>query len=57
MEIAKGMDKYKNLKEIIELLEDELDAKNENVSALLDLEDLEELRELLKEVNKNGESI
>ena len=46
------MEKYRNIKEIIELLEDELDDNNENVSATLDLEDLLELRELLKEVNK-----
>lgn len=57
MEIAKGIDKYRNLKEIIELLEDELDMENENVSATLDLEDLKELRELLEEVIRLGRRI
>ena len=41
------MKEFKNLKEIIELCNEELD-NNEDVSATLDLEDLKELRELLK---------
>ena len=51
------MEKYRNLKEIIELLEDELDDNNENVSATLDLVDLLELRELLKDIENEYISV
>lgn len=51
------MEKYKNLKEIIELLEEELDENNENVSATLDLEDLLELREVLKDIENEYISV
>lgn len=46
------IEKHKNLKEIIELCEEELNNNNENVTAILDLIDLKELRDL---INKNME--
>ena len=46
------MEKYKNLKDKIEVLEEEIDNNNELASCVLDIDDLKELRELLKEVNK-----
>lgn len=41
--------KYKNLEEIIELCNEELDNNNLDVHATLDSEDLKELRDLLRE--------
>ena len=43
------MEEFKNLKEIIELCEEELDKNDENVHATLDLEDLKELQ---NQINK-----
>lgn len=53
------MEEYKNLEEIIELCEEELNNNDENVTAILDLTDLKELRNLIKtykelEVITNG---
>ena len=39
----------KNLSEIIELCEEEINNNDENVSAILDLTDLKSLRNLIKE--------
>lgn len=41
------MEEFKNLKEIIELSEEEINNNDENVSAVLDLVDLKELRNLV----------
>ena len=41
------MEEFKNLKEIIELSEEEINNNDENVSAVLDLIDLKELRNLI----------
>ena len=41
------MEEFKNLKEIIELCEEELDKNDENVHATLDFEDLKELQNLI----------
>ena len=41
------MEEFKNLKEIIELSEEEINNNDENVSAILDLVDLKELRNLV----------
>lgn len=42
--------KYKNLKEIVELSKEQIDNNDENVSAVLDLEDLKELKQVLEEI-------
>ena len=41
------MEEFKNLKEIIELSEEEINNNDENVSVVLDLVDLKELRNLI----------
>lgn len=54
------MEEYKNLKEIIELCEEELNNNDENVTATLDLLDLKELRNLInrnKELEKENEHL
>lgn len=50
------MEEFKNLKEIIELSEEEINNNDKNVSAILDLIDLKELRNLIarnKDLEKN----
>ena len=42
----------KNIEEIIELSKEEIDAKDENITAILDLKDLLSLRNLIKEYKK-----
>ena len=54
------MEEFKNLKEIIELSEEEINNNDYNVSAVLDLEDLKELRNLIeryKETKQELESV
>lgn len=46
------MKEYKNLEEIIELCEEELNNNDKNVTAILDLTDLKELRHLLARVKQ-----
>lgn len=46
------MKEYKNIKEIVELCENEIKMENENISATLDYEDLKMLVELYKDNKK-----
>ena len=50
----------KNIEEIIELSKEEIDAKDENITAILDIEDLISLEHILsdyKRVLKENESL
>lgn len=54
------MEEFKNLKEIIELCQEELGKNDENVNATLDLEDLKELQNLIskyEELKKERDDI
>ena len=46
------MEEYKNLKEIIELCEEELNNDDKNVAATLDLTDLKELRNVINKIKE-----
>ena len=51
------MEEFKNLKEIIELCNEELDKNDINVNATLDLEDLKELQNLINKYNEQEDMI
>lgn len=46
-----------NLKEIVNLSEDEINKNDKNISAVLDLEDLKSLRIMLKELEKKDKIV
>ena len=50
------MEKYKNLKDKVKVLEEEID-NNDNISCLFDLGDMKELRELLKDIDRLNKRI